>query len=330
MCIVRKRVENLGKGTVGNMRKAFFVMILFVAVVFGTMKRADAYTFSVGDYYYLQSALNSNLVVDVNGGSNRNGANIQLWKKNGTNAQLFKLVRNGNGYFAFVNKGSDKAIDVYGGATNSGANVSQWEQNGTGAQQWKLYNASGYEDGYIYIVNQCGKYLDVSGGNAKKGTNIQIWDGNGTAAQVFKMVPYVQTSYATVKLGNFSTFDQWKSRMKEAEQKTVGLTNLRYFGNGELKNHGPMIVGTEVLEYKELSLPRGNGSYMRVKMPSKVRFKLHKHEFQQTVWFDFSNVTVTQHCTCGERSQLQWEVPYPEFEQNSSEVPVVTISVSQS
>lgn len=279
------------------------------------MPQAHAYTFYLGDYYYLQSALDSNMVVDVNGGSRNNGANIQLWKKNGSNAQLFRIARNGNGYYTFINKGSNKAIDVYGAYTYSGANVSQWSQNSSRAQQWKLYNASGYPDGYIRIMNRCGKYLDVNGANTKNGTNIQIWDRNNTKAQVFKLVPYVQTTYTTITLGSFSTIDQWKRQMQYAEQKAVGFSRLSYNLNGNLTNYGKMITGKTVLQYKTISVTHyeyGRRKTNKFKLPSKVRFKLHKHDIKQTIWFDFSYLTLTQHCTCGEWSQIQWEVPYPD------------------
>lgn len=278
--------------------------------------QVHAYTFSLGDYYYLQSALNSKMVIDVSGGSRNNGANIQLWEKNGSNAQLFKIERNGNGYYTFINKGSNKAMDVYGAYTYSGANVGQWSQNGSNAQKWKLYNASGYPDGYIRIKNRCGKYLDVSGGGTRNGTNIQIWDKNNTKSQVFKLVPYVKTKYTTVALGSFSTIDQWKKEMQYAEQKAVGFPRLSYNLNGNLTNYGRMITGKTVLQYKTISVTHyeyGRKKRIKLKLPSKVKFKLHKHDINQSVWFDFSYLTLTQHCTCGEWSQVQWEVPYPDL-----------------
>lgn len=298
-------------------REIFFVLFL---ILFGTcipIKQTSAYTFYLGDYYYLESALDSSMVVDVSGGSKSDGANIQLYKKNGTNAQLFRIARNGSGYYTFINKGSNKAIDVYGAYTHCGANVNQWSQNNTSAQQWKIYTASGYPDtGYVRIMNRCGRYLDVNGASTKNGTNIQIWDRNNTKAQVFKLVPYVQTSYVTVTLGSFSTPDQWKKQMQYAEQKAVGFSHLGYNLSGNITNYGKMITGKTVLAYKTISVTHyeyGRKVTTKYKLPSKVKFKLHKHEINQSVWFDFSNLTITQHCTCGEWSQVQWEVPYPDL-----------------
>lgn len=300
-----------------DMKKIKGIILSLVAIMCLSCistSQVHAYTIYLGDYYYLESALNSNMVVDVSGGSKSNGANIQLWTKNGSDAQLFRIARNGDGYYTFINKGSNKAIDVYGAYTHSGANVNQWMQNSSSAQQWKLYNAQGYSDGYIRIMNRCGKYLDVSGAGTKDGTNIQIWDGNNTKAQVFKLVPYVQTTYKTITLGSFTTFEEWKKQMQYAEQKALGITHLTYDLNGNLINNGKMITGKKALQYKTISVTHyeyGCKKTVKLELPSKVQFKLHKHELNTQVWFDFTNLTLTQHCTCGEWSQFKWEIPYP-------------------
>jgi len=294
---------------------AFLLSFLSFFLIFPT-NEVYAYTFSLGDYYYLESSLDSNMVVDVSGGSKTDGANIQLYRKNGSDAQLFRIARNGSGYYTFINKGSNKSIDVCGASTNCGANVQQWTQNNTQAQQWKLYTASGYPDtGYVRIMNKCGKYLDVNGGVSKNGTNIQIWDRNNTKAQVFKLVPYVQTTYKTYNLGAFNTIDQWKTRMQYAEQMAIGISNLRYDMNGEIRNYGTMIVGKQVLEYRTITISysdMGVRKTKRISLPYRIRFKLHKHDTQQLVWFDFSNLTITQKCSCGDFHQFTWEVPYPD------------------
>lgn len=305
-----KRV-NISKGFIF---KVFLGCIFLMIMVLATSKQAQAYTFYSSEYYYLESALNSGKVVDVCNGSKQDGANIQLWDKNGTDAQLFRIVRNGTGYFTFINKGSNKAIDVYGAYTYRGANVNQWSQNRSSAQQWKLYNASGYPDGYIRIMNRCGKYLDVNGAKTQNGTNIQIWDRNNSKAQIFRLVPYAQTEYVTVTLGAFSNLDQWAKQMQYAAQSAVGFSSLRYNLSGKLTNYGKMITGGTALQYKTIYITYyeyGKKKTTQIKLPSKIKYTLHRHTIKQTVWFDFTNVTITQNCACGESSKLQWKVPYP-------------------
>lgn len=42
--------------------------------------------------YFIASSLNSDKVLDVNGGSKSNGGNVQIYENNGTNAQIWKVV----------------------------------------------------------------------------------------------------------------------------------------------------------------------------------------------------------------------------------------------
>ena len=295
-------------------KKTAMFVVFVLCVGFFVSPTAHAYTFYIGDYYYLVSALDESMVVDVSGGSKNDEANIQLYEKNGTDAQLFRIARSSDGYYEIINKGSNKAIDVSGGGSDDCTNVWQYHQNGTSAQQWMLYNAVGYSDGYISIMNRCGKYLDVSGGNKDNGANIQIYTYNGTAAQVFKMVPYVQTSTKTIALGSFSTPDEWATQMQIAEREAAGLPIFRTNISGETTNYGYLIMDKTILEYKTIPVTYSKYGTMvteQWQLPSKVQFKLHKHEIDQLVWFDFTNLTLTQYCSCGYRCQLEWEVPYP-------------------
>ena len=308
-------VRVMDKKEIVLLKKFVLKMVLgWILLIFMTLiMTKPAQAFYLGEYYYLESALDRNKVVDVNGGSCSDGANIQLWEKNGSDAQLFRIEKNGNGYYAFINKGSNKAIDVYGAYTYRGANVNQWSQNHTSAQQWKLYSADGYSSGYR-IKNKCGKYLDVNGANTQNGTNIQIWDRNNSKAQVFRLVPYAWTEYVTKTLGAFSNLDEWAKQMQYAEQSAVGFSRLSYNLDGKLTNYGKMITSGTILQYKTITITYdecGQKKTVSIKLPSKVRFGLHRHAIKQTVWFDFSNINITQTCACGERSDLQWKIPYP-------------------
>lgn len=295
------------------------VVVLLFALLITCIPTANvhAYTFYLGDWYYLESAVKNNMVVDVSGGSRCDGANIQIYQKNGSDAQLFKIVKSSNGYYSFINKGSNKAIDVRGGYTHRGANVNLWSKNGSGAQQWKLYTASGYPDtGYVTIMNRCGKYLDVNGGDSANGTNIQIWDRNNSKAQVFKMVPYVDYKYY---IATFKT-DDMKSYMQSITKTENAICSSAH-GNG-------IIVSANVLSRSTVywNIPRnavysgpGISGYIKVKysVPKKVRYKVHTHQYNKgfgSRWY-YSNqsIKVIHTCNCGFREEiLEWEIPIPD------------------
>lgn len=301
-------------------KKKCLILVLFFSLLMTSIpaEKVHAYTFYLGDWYYLESAVKNNMVVDVSGGSRRDGANIQIYRKNGSDAQLFKIVRSSNGYYSFINKRSNKAIDVCGGYTYRGANVNLWSKNGSSAQQWKLYTASGYPDtGYVTIMNRCRKYLDVSGGNSANGTNIQIWDKNNSKAQVFKLVPYVNYKYY---IATFKT-DDMQSYVQSITNTEKAICNSTH-GNG-------IIVSATVQSYSTVywKIPRnaiysGPGilGYVKVKysVPKKVRYKVHTHQYNKGFgnrWY-YSNqsIKVIHSCNCGFREEiLEWEIPIPDF-----------------
>ena len=143
--------------------------------------------------YYLMSGVGSNMTLDVAGGKTSNRANIQIYKKNGTAAQQFKIEKYGS-YYKITNVKSGKSLDVAGGGKNNKANVQQYTWNKTKAQQWKIQNAGG---GYVYIINAgSGKALDVAGAKAKNGQNVWQYTLNKSKAQKWKLVK-ATTSSAT-------------------------------------------------------------------------------------------------------------------------------------
>jgi hypothetical protein len=55
------------------------------------------------------------LVLDVVDGSENQGARLQLWERNGTNAQRFSVMDKGSNRMAFIGVGGMKAVDVVNG-----------------------------------------------------------------------------------------------------------------------------------------------------------------------------------------------------------------------
>ena len=143
-------------------------------------------TISNGNYN-IYSALNSNKVLDVEGSSKKNKANIQLYTKDGTGAQKFNVSYYGKGYYIIKNNNSNKVLDVYGAGTANKTNVDQYTQNNSCAQLWVIKKSGNY----YTLMNRCSnKLLDVSGGKTINGTNIQIYSSNGSNAQKFGFKKY--------------------------------------------------------------------------------------------------------------------------------------------
>lgn len=157
--------------------------------------------------YAIGSGLSERMVIDVASGSLSNGANVQLYSSNGTNAQRWSVEKDDVGYLTITNVASGKALEVADGSASSGANVWQNEPDGSYAQKWiAIENA----DGSIVLCSALapGYVLDVNGADAANGTNVGLYSSNGSAAQRFWLysvppVPAANAGGATVGDGTY-------------------------------------------------------------------------------------------------------------------------------
>lgn len=134
--------------------------------------------------YNIQSLVNPNYVLDIYGGYTTNGANVQLYRSNDTEAQLFKVIHDSQGYVTFTNVKSGKVLDVYGGTKKNNQNIWQFSSNGSRAQKW-IVKPDG--NGYVIISALDSNYvLDLSTGKAVNSSNIQLYTYCGSNAQRWK------------------------------------------------------------------------------------------------------------------------------------------------
>lgn len=139
--------------------------------------------------YEINSVKNSNYTLDVNSASTRNGANVQLYLRNGTQAQAFRVNHDSQGFVTFTNVNSGKVIDLDGAITKNGRNIHQYASNGTRAQKWIVQQSgSGYS---IVSAIDTSFALDIRNGSVYSGSNIQLYKSNNTAAQQWTFNKYV-------------------------------------------------------------------------------------------------------------------------------------------
>ena len=140
--------------------------------------------------YAIGNAGSGTAMLDISGCSAENGANAQLWKRNGSGAQRFRLTYDDAcGAYEIVCSGTGLALDVKSANFASGANVQQYAKNGSAAQRW-LIEARG--DGTYAIVSagDPGLALDAKWGSTSDGTNVRIFEANGTSAQRWRLEPF--------------------------------------------------------------------------------------------------------------------------------------------
>ena len=135
--------------------------------------------------YTISSKLDPNMCLDISGGSKNDKANLQLWGKNGTNAQKFKVQYNSDGYYTIKAMCSGKFIDVSASGKQNGANIWQYSGNGTDAQKWFIVPDG---EGYYSLLPKCNNLcMDVCGAEAINGANIHCWYTHGGDNQRFKL-----------------------------------------------------------------------------------------------------------------------------------------------
>ena len=141
----------------------------------------------LADGWYRVSSHGSSAVLDVSNGSSADGANVQLWRWDGVDQQVWRVSHDEKGYVTLTNARSGKALDVDGGLAVAGRNVQQWRSDGVWAQKWVAVPGS---DGRVRLISGLGDRfaLDADCARTKNGTNVHLWTDNGGESQQWKFI----------------------------------------------------------------------------------------------------------------------------------------------
>jgi hypothetical protein len=119
----------------------------------------------------------SGYALDVAGAPRNPGANIQLWERNNSGAQVFRFIPAPDGTYYILNPYSGSFIDIENGHFTEGANIRSWETNSSIAQRFHIVNAG---NGYVYIKTvQNNLYFSPQYSNPSKGHNVILWNNAG-------------------------------------------------------------------------------------------------------------------------------------------------------
>ena len=134
--------------------------------------------------YYIKS-YHSGLYLDIANGSSANNANLQQWYYNGCDAQKFKLVSAGNGYYYIYTGASSysKVLDVAKKSSADGANVAQYSYNGNSNQKFKVEQVANGVYAIKTGISSGNSCLDVYNWSTSAGGNIAQWTYWGGACQ---------------------------------------------------------------------------------------------------------------------------------------------------
>lgn len=204
-------------------------------------------------YYYLISRCNG-LYLDVPGGNAIDGAKLQMYEGNSSNAQKFKFEEPNNiinnektiedGCYVIRTKlNRNKVLDVSEGSYNNCANVQIWNQDTVQQQKFQVkYN----DDGKYYEIQSVnsGKNLDVWGNGTTDCTNVIQYEKNNTIAQRWIIQKADNESYYIVAMNSYLYLDVNGSR-------TSNGTNVHIYEGSEGNNQKFIFEPIQTLEENE-------------------------------------------------------------------------------
>lgn len=132
-----------------------------------------------GDYIIRSVATSK--CIDVASSSTADGAKVQEWDCNGTNAQKFHISPTSGGYFKIINVNSGKALDIKDVSTAANALVQQWSYGGGANQQFRFVSRGGNQ--LSFHPRHTDMAVDLYFGRADNGTILVQYPYGGTTNQ---------------------------------------------------------------------------------------------------------------------------------------------------
>ncbi len=128
-----------------------------------------------GDYEILPSK-SSSYAMDVTGGGQASKETlIELYERNGTDAQVFTIQRVSGEWYRIIHKRTGYVVNVAGGHDRNAEDIQIYKDDGTDSCYWRFLDAG---DGSCIIQSKLGggRVLDLSNNKTRNGTRIQLWD----------------------------------------------------------------------------------------------------------------------------------------------------------
>ncbi len=140
---------------------------------------------------YSIEVLNSGKMLDVYGGNQSAGTNVQQYSSNNSDGQKWYIAQEKDGY-SIISKCNGLYVDVYGGFTNEGTNIQMWTNNGNINQRFefeKVEDVPVISEGTYRIRTAVSRNmaLDVEKNSKENGANVEIWNSSNVLNQKFSL-----------------------------------------------------------------------------------------------------------------------------------------------
>ena len=138
---------------------------------------------SITEGDYVIHSVATNKCIDISGSSTADGAKVQEWDCNGTNAQKFHISPTDSGYWKIINVNSQKGLDIKDVSTAANAVVQQWTYSGGTNQQFQFIARGSNQ--FSFHPRHTGMAVDLYWGTADNGTIIVQYPYGGTTNQLW-------------------------------------------------------------------------------------------------------------------------------------------------
>lgn len=200
-----------------------------------------------GAEYYIALASNTDFVVGA--ASANEGTQLTLQSKNQSPGQKWKVYRQDDGSYSFLNMSSTRQwMDLDSGNTENGHKVHLWGNDNVPSDndnhKWFLQPNS---DGTFTlkpraaVVSGSTAVLDLNGGTVANGTAIQVYESNGSNAQKWVLVP-VNEAAASTTITEVKTNELGELTITNLIPGTYTLTELSSEANAGYKLANPIKV----------------------------------------------------------------------------------------
>ena len=137
-----------------------------------SLERVDGNRVVPNGTYTFTNLKNTNLRMEVQGGSTANRGNIRTANAVDNNRQKFKVAYNSNGYYRISNVTSGKFLHVNTGTAKIGQNIMQYSKKEFDYQYFKLTDFN--STGTYTMLTKLGDYTVGNGNRAWSGANVEL------------------------------------------------------------------------------------------------------------------------------------------------------------
>jgi hypothetical protein len=140
---------------------------------------------SITEGDYVIRSVMTGKCIDIASSSTADGAKVQQWDCNGTNAQKFHISPTSGGYWKIINVNSNKALSIVNGSAEQNAKIHQWSYVSGNDQQFKFVSRATNQ--FSFHFRHTDQVLDLYWGSADNGTEYVQYPYTGSTNQFYTL-----------------------------------------------------------------------------------------------------------------------------------------------